>query len=382
MKKIDLEGQMEDQATSTRLAVTPDQPCGGNDGLAATEEEKSTLSTASARPPDSNETFERPNHSVNPMIFFKKKKLTSGMGCQVSVIAGSDGDQQENGGGQTNGSGRCPRSWARHKTGWLEWKRIEIWLIGVRYKIGVFTRAAQSAELSPAQQDRREEVQRVVDREYPLEHVDEAVEQRAPAGCQVRVQHRGRAVVRGLGRRCASSAAALMRLASPGAMILSSALRSMPCSWTAMWFMPTPSVESTRVCRHEGGCAEASRGGGGQDEDGSAWAEGMAAVWTWIGTGAQRGRNGTGMPNRGQWRDGCGCATARTLGSRHVDAGGDAGRGSGQRGDGTGPARGVEAAPGGDGRGGADTGGGTGGGRSGHSSWARMRKVSGGEAVS
>jgi hypothetical protein len=38
------------------------------------------------------------------MIFFKKKKLTSGMGCQVSVIAGSDSDQQEDGGGQTKGS--------------------------------------------------------------------------------------------------------------------------------------------------------------------------------------------------------------------------------------------------------------------------------------
>jgi hypothetical protein len=94
----------------------------------------STLSTTSARPPDSNETIEHPNHSavrivgviedlntsdslIEPDDFFQKKKLTSGMGCQVSVIAGSDGDQQENGGGKTKGSGRRSRSWARQKTG-------------------------------------------------------------------------------------------------------------------------------------------------------------------------------------------------------------------------------------------------------------------------
>jgi hypothetical protein len=93
-----------------------------------------------------------------------------------------------------------------------------------------------------------------------------------------------------------------------------------------VWFMPTPSVESTRVCRHEGGCAEASRGGGGQDEGGSAWAEGMAAVWTWSGMGAQRGRNGTGMPNRGQWRDGCGCATCVTPGGHGRTQGEDVGK--------------------------------------------------------
>ncbi|KAJ7301072.1 hypothetical protein DFH08DRAFT_827851 [Mycena albidolilacea] len=52
------------RATSTRPVVTPDQPCRENDGLAATDEEKSTLSTAPARPPDSNETFERPNPSA------------------------------------------------------------------------------------------------------------------------------------------------------------------------------------------------------------------------------------------------------------------------------------------------------------------------------